>query len=342
LIKEVRVEYSEYPRAVVEDVARLRRRIEASGLPPKHTDQNLLVASWNIRAFGAVHPMWAENPGSPKRNWRGLAYILEVIRRMDVIAIQEVKRDLSGIRMLLDWLGPHWGLIVSDVTVGDAGNAERLAFIFDERRVHPSGLAGEIVLPPLPSGDPARQFDRTPYAVGFQAGRERFVLVTAHIRYGAAPERTPEILSLATHVAREMRDRVKRATTEEENLIVLGDFNIDKRKDDPNFQAFISTGLWVPPQLEHLRTATGSVAKFYDQIAWFRPDFDLVYGDRAGVIDFAGALYPDLTPQEMTFRVSDHFPLWAEFRLDRSPQQMAPALGLHPDMPDPLDTVPDL
>jgi hypothetical protein len=44
----------------------------------------------------------------------------------------------------------------------------------------------------------------------------------------------------------------------------------------------------------------------------------------------------------MTFRVSDHFPLWAEFRLDRSPQQMAPALGLHPDMPDPLDTVPDL
>jgi endonuclease/exonuclease/phosphatase family metal-dependent hydrolase len=336
------MEYSEYPREVVQDIARLRRRIEASGLPPRNTDQNLIVATWNIRAFGPVHPKWAENPDSPKRNWRGLAYIAEIIRRMDVIAIQEVKRDLSGIRMLLDWLGPQWGLIVTDVTAGAAGNAERLAFVFDQRRVLPSGLAGEIVLPPLPSGDPARQFDRTPYAVGFHAGKERFVLVTAHIRYGQAAERTPEITALANHVAREMRDRARKAITEEENLIILGDFNIDQRKDDPNFQAFVSTGLWLPPQLEHLRTATGSVAKFYDQIAWFRPDFNLIYTDRAGVIDFAGALYPDLTTQEMTFRVSDHFPLWVEFRLDRSAQQMAPTLGLHPDMPDPLGTVPDL
>lgn len=335
------MEYSEYPRNVVEDIARLRRRIDASGLPPKHTDQNLLVATWNIRAFGSVHPRWTENPGSPKRNWRGLAYLVEVIRRMDVIAIQEVKRDLTGVRMLLEWLGPDWGLIVSDVTVGDDGNAERLACVFDQRRVRPSGLAGEIVLPPLPSGDPARQFSRTPYAVGFRAGREHFVLVTAHILYGQPAERTPEITALATHVAREMRDRVGAALTEEENLIVLGDFNVDKRSDDPNFLAFVSTGLWVPPQLEHLRTATGSVPKFYDQIAWFRPDFDLVYADRAGVIDFAGAVFPELTGQEMTYRVSDHFPLWVEFRLDRSPQHMAPALGLHPDMPDPLSTVPD-
>ncbi len=335
------MEYSEYPRAVVEDIARLRRRIDASGLPPKHTDQNVLVASWNIRAFGPVFPEWSENAGSPKRNWRGLACIVEVIRRMDVVAIQEVKRDLSGVRMLMSWLGPQWGLIMSDVTVGDAGNAERLAFIFDQRRVLPSGLAGEIVLPPMADGAPSSQFDRTPYAVGFHAGTERFVLVTAHIRYGTPARRTPEILALATHVAREMRDRVRKASTEEENLIVLGDFNIDKRKDDPNFQAFVSTGLWVPPQLEHLRTATGSVAKFYDQIAWFRPDFDLVYGDRAGVIDFSGALFPDLSPVEMTFRVSDHFPLWVEFRLDRSAQEMASALGLHPDMPDPLSTVPD-
>jgi endonuclease/exonuclease/phosphatase family metal-dependent hydrolase len=336
------MEYSEYPRAVVEDIARLRRRIDASGLPPKRSDQNLLVATWNIRAFGTIYPRWTENPGSPKRNWHGLACLVEVMRRMDVIAIQEVKRDLTGVRMLLDWLGPDWGLIMSDVTAGEAGNAERLAFVFDQRRLQPSGLAGEIVLPPLPAGDPARQFSRTPYAVGFRAGRERFVLVTAHILYGQPAERTPEISALALHVAHEMRDRVGGALTEEENLIVLGDFNIDTRQDDPNFQAFVSTGLWVPPQLEHLRTATGSVPKFYDQIAWFRPDFDLIYADHAGVIDFAGAIFPDLTLQEMTYRVSDHFPLWVEFRVDRSDRQMAPALGLHPDMPDPLNSVPDL
>ena len=30
-------------------------------------------------------------------------------------------------------------------------------------------------------------FDRTPYIVGFRAARERFALLTAHIRYGHAP-----------------------------------------------------------------------------------------------------------------------------------------------------------
>jgi endonuclease/exonuclease/phosphatase family metal-dependent hydrolase len=338
---EVEMDYHEYPRFVVEDIARLRRRIQASGMPGKLTDGNLLVGTWNVRAFGEVYPRWEENPGSPKRNLRALAYLVEIMRRYDVIALQEVKRDLSGVRLLLEWLGPDWGMIVTDVTLGEEGNTERLAFVFDRRRVQPSGLAGEVVLPPGPQGEPARQFSRTPYAVGFRAGSERFVLVTAHIRYGSPEERTPEITALAGHVAREIRNRVVAASAEEENLIVLGDFNIDKRSDDPNFQAFVSTGLWLPPQLEHLRTATGSTPKFYDQIAWFRPEFDLRYTDCAGVIDFAGTIYPELSLQEMSFRVSDHLPLWVEFNLDRSAEKMAPALGLNPDMPDPLGSVPD-
>lgn len=334
------MDYAAYPRPAVEDVARLRRRIQASGLPDKATDCNLLVGTWNIRAFGKVHPSWDENPASPKRNLRGLALIAEIVRRLDVVAIQEVRRDLSGLRLLLEWLGPEWGLIVTDVTAGAEGNAERLALIFDRRRVRPSGLAGEIVLPPTPAGDPARQFARTPFAVGFAAGDEHFVLVTVHIRYGRPEERTPEIRALAAHVAHEMRDRARSARTEEDNLIVLGDFNTERRLGDPNFEALLSTGLWVPPQLEHLHTATGGQARFYDQIAWFRPAFDLIYTERAGVIDFAGAVFPELTRSEMTYRVSDHLPLWVEFSLDRSAQKMAPTLGLHPDMPDPLDTVP--
>jgi hypothetical protein len=171
--------YTSYPRPVVEDIARLRRRIEASGLPGKLTDHNLLVGTWNIRGFGRVYESWEENAGSPKRNLRALACIAEIVRRFDVVAIQEVKRDTSGIRLLLDdFLGPSWGMIVSDVTAGSKGNAERLAFIYDKRRVQPSGLAGELVLPPRDEGDPVQQFARTPYIVGFQAGGERFALLT--------------------------------------------------------------------------------------------------------------------------------------------------------------------
>lgn len=337
------MDYADYPIPVVEDIARLRRRIENSNLPDKLTDHNLLIGTWNIKAFGRVYDGWGENPESPKRNLRAMANIAEIIRRFDVIAIQEVKRDTSGIRMLLDdFLGPNWGLIVSDVTAGPEGNVERLAFIYDERRVQPSGLAGEIVLPPAETGEPAQQFARTPYMVGFQSGSERFVLLTAHIRYGNVPEeRLPELRALGEYVAAEIRDRARIAEAEESNLIILGDFNIDKRGDNPLFQAFVSTGLLVPSQLLGLKTTYGTEAKFYDQIAWFMGDLELSFNERAGVIDFAGAVYKELTRRQMSYRVSDHFPLWVEFLVDRSTERMACTLGLDPAMPDPLSTVPD-
>lgn len=337
------MDYHEYPRVVVEDVARLRRRIAASGLPGKITDGNLLIGTWNIRSFGKIYPGWEENPGSPKRNAHALALIVEIIRRMDVVAIQEVKRDLSGVRALLQWMGPQWGLIVTDVSLGPAGNAERLAFVFDRRRVQPSGLAGEIVLPPTNAGDPAKQFARTPYAVGFLAADQRFVLVTAHIRYGSSPqERTPELLALANHVAHEMRDRAEKAQTEDDNLIVLGDFNIERRIGDPLFDAFTSTGLVVPDPIVHLKTTFGTVPKFFDQIAWFMGAFDLAYTGRGGSIDFSDAVFPGLTRRQMSYRVSDHLPLWVEFALDRSEEHMAQTIGLDPAAPDPLGSVPEI
>jgi len=335
--------YADYPCSVVEDIARLRRRIEASGLPPKQTDYNLLIGTWNIRTFGKVYESWEENPNSPKRNLRSLASIAEVVRRLDVVAVQEVKRDTSGIRLLVEgFLGPNWGLILSDVTAGPAGNVERLAFIYDKRRIQPSGLAGEIVLPPTEAGDPMQQFARTPYLVGFRCGEERFTLLTAHIKYGEVPEdRVEELRALAEYIAEEIRDRARVADAEESNLIVLGDFNIDKQGDNPLFQAFVSTGLLVPPQLLGLKTTFGTEPKYYDHIAWFMGDLSLNYNARAGVVDFAGAVYQELTLRQMSYRVSDHFPLWVEFVVDRSTERMAVTLGLDPAMPDPLSTVPD-
>lgn len=239
--------------------------------------------------------------------------------------------------MLLDgFLGPDWGLIVSDVSGGAKGNNERLAYIYDKRRVMPSGLAGEIVLPAQFDGNPARQFDRTPYIVGFQSARERFALLTAHIRYGDRPEdRLGEITSLSRYIAEEIRDRAT-AGGEERNLIVLGDFNIDDRGDNPLFQAFVSTGLIVPSQLLNLKTTYSTKPKYYDQIAWFMGNLDLLSNDRAGVINFGGAVYRDLSLSQMSYWVSDHFPIWVEFVIDRSTEQIAKRLGIDPAMPDPF------
>jgi len=339
--------YAAYPPTVVQDIARLRRRIESSGLPPKIADQNLLVASWNIRAFGEIYRAWSENSGSPKRNLRALAIIAEIMRNLDVIAIQEIKPDTSGLRMLVeDFLGPNWGLLLSDVSAGDCGNYERLAIVFDRRRVQPSGLAGEIVLPPGPQGDPSRQFCRTPYLVGFRAGEERFALLTAHINYGNVPaDRLPELQALAEYTAHEIHERSSGAESEEHNLIVLGDMNIDRRGDNPLFQAFIATGLNVPSQLSNLKTTYNTDAKYYDQIGWFMDEaFTLRYADRAGTVDFAGAVFKEMSNFLMSYRMSDHFPLWVEFIIDRSAEQMGRTLGLDEiqlGSPDPLVIVPN-
>lgn len=340
------MDYKAYPKRLAADVARLRRRIRASGIPEKRIDQNLLLGTWNIRAFGDVYSKWTDNPHSPKRNLYALALIAEVVRRFDVIAIQEVKRVTTGIRRLVnEFLGSDWAVILSDVTAGKEAVGERIAYIYDTRRVKPSGLVGEIVLPKQKNGDPAEQFARTPYLVGFQAQGARFVLLSAHIFFGKKAldaKKLKELQALAEFTAKEISGRARDPKSEEYNLIVLGDFNIDKRSpDNPLFKAFTNTGLHVPFELRQVRSTYGTVPKHYDQIAWFMGGLDLDFTNQAGAIDFSGAVFQDLDLRQMSYRISDHFPLWVEFNLDRSEQTLATTLKINPNMPQPLDSVPD-
>jgi len=97
----------------------------------------------------------------------------------------------------------------------------------------------------------------------------------------------------------------------------------------------------VPEALREVRTTYGTEAKHYDQIAWFRDDFELKPTGRAGKVDFAGRVFQELTPFQMSFRVSDHFPLWIEFSTDRTEERMAQALGVDPNHPEPFRDVPD-
>jgi len=64
------------------------------------------------------------------------------------VAIQEVREDLSAIEQLKYILGDEsWDYILTDVTEGRRGNRERMAFLYDAKKVRFGGLAGEIVLP---------------------------------------------------------------------------------------------------------------------------------------------------------------------------------------------------
>lgn len=312
-------------QAVREDLATLRDALDASPIPPKALDRNVLIATWNIRSFGRVTQKWTTDPSdSPKRSLGHVRAIADIISRFDVVALQEVKRDLEGLRLLMQALGPDWGWILTDLTRGSAGNQERMAFVFDLRRVRPSGLAAELVVPietqtSVTEAGLQKQFARTPYAVSFESQGTTFTLVTVHVIWGGnAQQRLPEIEELARWLA----DWATGGDEFGENLLTLGDFNID-RLDDPLYQAFVATGLRPAPEHVNLpRTLFDDPDKphFYDQIAWFTgamgaPQLTppLRYEGLGGNFDFRPVLQKSLSNVELSWRISDHFPLWASF-----------------------------
>jgi hypothetical protein len=139
--------------------------------------------------------------------------------------------------------------------------------------------------------------------------------------YGESEEeRVPELEAIAQWLAGWARD----VNSWDHNLITLGDFNID-RKGDALHDAFISTGLEIPADLQDVpRTIfsdpeTPDLHKFYDQIAWFTgqnglPALSLSYS-RGGYFDFTNAALTstNLTRTQLSWRISDHYPLWTEF-----------------------------
>jgi endonuclease/exonuclease/phosphatase family metal-dependent hydrolase len=318
------------PQDVVQELRLLSAALDLE-VPAKQIDRNLLVATWNLRVFGDLTEKWqAEATDSPKRDLRSLRAIAEIISRFDVIAIQEVRGNIKSLRHMLKALGDHWGLIMTDVTLGHRGNNERMAFVFDTRRVRPSGLAGELVIPDdednpktnlLSNEGKLQQFARTPYVVSFLAGKDTFLLITLHVLYGT---KSADRLGELKEIAERLLDLARLEQSWGHNLICLGDFNID-RKDDAAYAAFTSTGLRAPPELDAVpRTIFDNAGRnsFYDQIAWFwdanRPALALRFSGKAGNFNFVGRVMPQLERQELSWRISDHYPLWVEF-LTREP-----------------------
>lgn len=296
---------------------------------PSKSSNNVLIGTWNIKGFGSCNKVWyAQGNTSPKRDLLAVQMITEIISRFDVVAVQEVKGNLRALRYVMELLGSSWSFVMTDITLGDAGNSERLAFIFNRDRISLSGLACELVIPPeeakeLTEDTYFRQFARTPYAVSFKRKDATFILVTLHIDYGESLiDRQIELEATANW----MFNWARRTTKWHQNLIVLGDFNID-REGSPLYDAFVSTGLYIPESMRNQPRSifdddVGPTSKYYDQIAWFtRQSMRSYYLDmefiQGGNFDFVPFAYnsQNMSRSSMQHRISDHYPLWVEFRI---------------------------
>src|SRR3954451_23348037 len=111
------------PQDVLDALAVLGRGLKES-IPTRRPD-NLLVGTWNIRAFGGATARFEPGPkDNPKRNYADICALAEVVRRFDVVAIQETREDLTALKAMMRRLGDHWTFVVTDVGLGGAANGE--------------------------------------------------------------------------------------------------------------------------------------------------------------------------------------------------------------------------
>ena len=344
---------SEQGRRTLERLLALREHLDRK-IPDRTLKETLLLATWNIREF--------DSPAYGERLPEAFYYIAEVIARFDLVAVQEVRQDLKALIKLCRILGGHWKYIVTDVTTGSRGNKERMAFLYDSRKVRFGGLAGELVLPPVELKDeenktvyqPASQLARTPFMCGFQAGWTRFILTTVHILYGDQKADDPRRVEEIRQVAQFLRKRTLDQTAWARNLIILGDFNIFKPTDE-TMAAITDAGFVVPEEIQKL-PSNAIQNKHYDQIAFrVRKDRFNTTG-RANVLNYfetvfrvedesiyvadmgeayhktsKGKARADKSAYYMTYwrthQMSDHLPMWVELYIDYSDEYLARKLG---------------
>jgi len=303
---------------------------------------SLIIGSWNIRAFDGGLPRLDES----------YHYIAEIIASFDICAIQEVKTDIEPLKRLVWLLGPQWEYFVTDVSDHEGGNHERMAFVYNTDHVIFRNLIGEIVV----KGDAlstGNQIARSPFFAAFQAGWFKFTLVSSHIIFGETD--AAGIAKRAEEVAVIAKTLTKRAKSEDQVYIFLGDMNIDS-PTGPVMQALMDSKMEVP---DFPATNMGG-DKFYDKIAFtvkgkstrktrllragafdwrdavFGPSQRATDGARVADADNTAHYDPivsahrarhDKDPyadfagyydQWMTHEMSDHLPIWVELETDYS------------------------
>jgi len=337
---QIRTYKDDLRKRVLENILKLRKVLDEK--VPRVKLDSFLLATWNIRDFDSNK--FGNGPRLPE----SFHYLAEIISRFDLVAMQEVNRDLKPLDTLVSLLGPEWDFIVTGTTEGSSGNEERMAFLFNKNRIRFTNLAGQVVLPKnrLISAE-GLQFARMPFVASFQAGWFKFNLCTVHIYYGndSGPElerRVEEIKAIAQYFKR-LNER------EASDYILLGDFNIIS-PDHKTMEALVKNGFTIPAALQNFKTNL-SKNKYYDQIAFKQHDKRLEFGE-AGVFDFRDGVfgeqdfevYHDMMPEKLrdlvpkgkkkgqprseeekrdyynkewiTWQMSDHLLLWTELKID--------------------------
>lgn len=312
-------------------VKRLKKHLSIE-IPKRNLNDNILIATWNIKTFGT------ERFRLGNRLDESFYYIAEVISHFDIVAIQEVQTNTQDIFKLMDILGTSYGIKFSLVSPGNKGNNERMAFIFDKRKIKVGPLFASIVIN-------ADQLARVPYVGTFDVNNKRLTICSVHIYYGKSTgkkreKRINEIKDLSKYLVKTKKKEPEWAGP----LILLGDFNAPS-VDSPEINELKKAGFYLDPDLVKLPT-NPSLTQPIDQIAFLKEDNEVLIGG-VGVFNYFNHVYrtqdesiyranmgesylykrgvsKDLRDENQrkqyynkwrSYQMSDHFPKWVELQI---------------------------
>ena len=283
---------------------------------PVSTNERLLLASWNIANLGAQD----RSAGARK-------VIAHILKRFDLVAVQEVNDDYRQFIDIVKLMGPSYDFVMSDT----AGNDERLTFIYNKAKVAPGNLFGEVAL--RTKEYPRRNvkvtyrsggqdkvqmfknvrftpFDRNPFIGSFSCGQVDVVLANVHLYFGAFQNSSSEVnrKKYARRVleifalARWANNRSAGGNAWDKDIVLLGDMNVPNMSDNEAtinalqqfswraIDLYADSGLAQTTSLTRIGGSNLGNDKTYDQIA-FAPtglrDRVVSYG----VFDFDAAVF---------------------------------------------------
>ncbi|MEO6455149.1 MAG: endonuclease/exonuclease/phosphatase family protein [Ginsengibacter sp.] len=282
---------------------------------PAGTATNMRIATWNIA-----------NLGAQEREDAHLKMIAEILTWFDIIAVQEVKENSEHFQKIVSLMRKSYKFIFSD----EGGNNERIAFIYNSKKLTLLQEVAELAVPPSEYEDikitgvaqTFEGFDRNPYIASFRTKKFEFTLLSVHLYYGDdTEEKSINRRCLEAYcVGRwaELRGKSKYSFNGIKNVFALGDFNlpmIDEK--DKIYKALVARGLLLP---DHTSKIYSNISddKMYDQIA-FLPDAKSRIISQ-GVFPFDNAAFADIynTKTKTEFKeyikyyLSDHRPMWME------------------------------
>jgi len=293
------------------------------------------IATWNIA-----------NLGVQKRRDKDLKLIAHILSKFDIIAVQEVRSDLTAFRKVMSYIDRlGFKTLFTDV----AGGGERMAVIYNSNVIEQNSLIGELDYNPngkIKDGEyvvsPKKQkfklngtsietffdnFNRNPFLTTWKVKNSKlsFLLANVHIYYGSTEDDDPakfnnriaEVFFLADW-AKEMQREKNKTKVFEQNIILIGDMNIPKMSSDDKVYKALKRRGFVRTKYSTKAGTTIKDFMTYDQIIFANERVKQVdINDySAVVVDFDNFMFKDLWSQvESKKRTLVQFKAWTKFSI---------------------------